>query len=593
MEISFVNEKIEELKSQQEAKKSVSARYSTIRFLLIVAVLYCFYMGYQQYTLFYVLAVFGLLLFLWFVRLHAIVKQDLSDLETLQEVYQDILARKGSEWKHFKEQGSSYLNETTMQEYDLDIFGKTSLYQYLSVAHTYFGKDALASLLSCKRQDVKELKQRQEAIRELLEKQEFTLHMTQLSKLYGKHGKKKKRKTMDEFFAYMEDRQITYPAVFRVVTKILPVVTIGCCLATIMFQISYGFALVSAMLSMCIALLFFMKNSASLGLINAIADMMKDYERMFAALQEEEFTSTYLKELKSQVKNANQGIRELNTILQFVRLRSNGIMVFVANAFFLLDFQCVYALEKWKGTYGLHVKEWLETIGSVEGMLSLAQIGLVKDQLCFPRVIESNTPSFEMKQLHHPLLMEANAVANSFEATHGSYVITGSNMSGKTTFLRTIGVNMVLFHAGAPVCAKEFSASSMNIFTSMRVHDDVSEGISTFYAEILRIKQMMQESDKKEPMLVLIDEIFKGTNSADRILCAKQAIVRLHLPWVITMVSTHDFELCDLAKDDQIKAKNNHFSEYYEEDTICFDYLLKNGRCTTTNAKQLMKLAGF
>ena len=166
-------------------------------------------------------------------------------------------------------------------------------------------------------------------------------------------------------------------------------------------------------------------------------------------------------------------------------------------------------------------------------------------------------------------------------------------MSGKTTFLRTIGVNMILFQAGAPVCADEFIASPLSIYTSMRVHDDVSEGISTFYAEILRIKQMMEESKKKEPILVLIDEIFKGTNSADRILCAKQAIVRLHLPWVICAVSTHDFELCDLEYDEKIQARNYHFSEYYEDDRIHFDYTLKDGRCKTTNAKQLMKMAGF
>lgn len=164
-------------------------------------------------------------------------------------------------------------------------------------------------------------------------------------------------------------------------------------------------------------------------------------------------------------------------------------------------------------------------------------------------------------------------------------------MSGKTTFLRTIGINMILLHAGAPICAVSGKATPMNVYTSMRVQDNVSEGISTFYAEILRIKDMMIASEKKEKMLVLVDEIFKGTNSADRIVCAKTALEKLHLPWIITFVSTHDFELCDMDK--TMNAKNYHFSEYYEDDKIQFDYTLKDGRCTTTNAKQLMKMAGF
>ena len=138
-------------------------------------------------------------------------------------------------------------------------------------------------------------------------------------------------------------------------------------------------------------------------------------------------------------------------------------------------------------------------------------------------------------------------------------------MSGKTTFLRTIGINLVLMHAGASVCAASFAAASMSLFTSMRVHDNVSEGISTFYAEILRIQKM--------------------TNSADRIYCATSAIHHLHQPWIITMISTHDFELCELCDDPRIYAQNYHFSEYYENDKICFDYRLKEGKCKTTNVR--------
>lgn len=171
-------------------------------------------------------------------------------------------------------------------------------------------------------------------------------------------------------------------------------------------------------------------------------------------------------------------------------------------------------------------------------------------------------------------------------------VITGSNMSGKTTLLRTIGINLVLAYAGSPVCAKEFNCSIMDIFTSMRVKDDISTGVSTFYAELIRIKMIIEHVKKQSPMIFLIDEIFRGTNSNDRISGAKNIISNLYKEWIIGLISTHDFELCEMENEKHINVKNYHFSEYYENNKIIFDYKLKQGRCNTTNAKYLMRLVG-
>ena len=166
-------------------------------------------------------------------------------------------------------------------------------------------------------------------------------------------------------------------------------------------------------------------------------------------------------------------------------------------------------------------------------------------------------------------------------------------MSGKTTFLRSIGINLVLSYAGGPALASEFKTSVMKVLTSIRVEDNVNKGISTFYAELLRIKDMTEYNKNKMPMICLIDEIFKGTNSADRIICAAEAIKKLSQPWSITLVSTHDFELCNLESDDNINAVNYHFAEYYENGEIKFDYNIQDGRCVTTNAKMLLKMAGI
>lgn len=571
--------------------KEKASRYAMIRFLLVIGIIFFIYQAESRNRIFYLISIILVVVFLYIAYLHRQVKSILEDKETMLEVYDRISKRKSEEWKTFEDQGSDFLNEQMTQEMDLDVFGKASLFQYLNVASTLHGREALAHLLSVKKQQPEDIIKRQNAVKELIKKQSFTLEMNMLSRLFSKHAKKLKKKKLDSFLTYMEETMTPQPVILKLLSYIMPMLVIIAFILCGIGKLQIELAMGCFTITLCFAFIFFMGNNTQLSYVESMHDLIIDYERMFVNMEKQSFDCEELIQLQQQLSDAQDGIQRLNQILGFVRVRSNSILFLFANGIFLMDFHCMRALKNWKDQYGHHVRGWLEAIGKIEALMSLAQIGYAKDHICFGEVSEQFM--LDMKQMAHPLINEEKAVSNSLKMQDGSYVITGSNMSGKTTFLRTIGVNMILFQAGAPVCADAFIASPMSIYTSMRVHDDVSEGISTFYAEILRIKQMMEESKKKEPMLVLIDEIFKGTNSADRILCAKQAIVRLHLPWVICAVSTHDFELCDLEHDEKIQARNYHFSEYYEDDHIHFDYTLKDGRCKTTNAKQLMKLAGF
>ena len=166
-------------------------------------------------------------------------------------------------------------------------------------------------------------------------------------------------------------------------------------------------------------------------------------------------------------------------------------------------------------------------------------------------------------------------------------------MSGKTTFMRSIGVNLVLAYAGGYCTARRLCVSIMEVCTSMRAEDNVNEGISTFYAELLRIKHIIGVSQKQQPMIALIDEIYTGTNSKDRIFAAKETVRNLSRPYAIILLSTHDFELCDLESDNLVHAKNYYFTEHYDQNQILFDYKIRKGRCQTTNALHLLRMAGI
>lgn len=592
MQLSYIHEQKEKLRKEIEIKKQESGRFSFLRFLSIVGFIFGIYQGYYgNHPYFYIVSILLCVVFIYLVIKHNRIKKEIEDTQALFFVYEDIEKRKDDRWKEYTDTGEEFLVEDAKQEVDLDIFGKASLFQYLNCAKTMEGRKYLASLLSWKQQDSEQIKQRQEAVKECISSTDLSLRFMQLSKLFEWHAGKKKKRQMEHFYQAMETHEHFYAKLWKRICIFISVCCVGITAASFFFHQLQAYALILFMGSLCLAFLFYMKNSAVLSSTGMYASIMQDYQRMLEEIEHADVTSAFLQQLKKDCAQADHAILKLQHILQMVQVRNNFILHFIVNGFLLLDFQCVFALEDWKERYGSHVRTWLCAIGKMEAMVSLAQIGLVKDTYCEAKVIEHETPTFCFEKMYHPLIQEKRAVANSFDADNKTYIITGSNMSGKTTFLRTIGINMILFHAGAPLCAVSGSATSMNLYTSMRVHDNVSEGISTFYAEILRIKDMMLASEKKEKMLVLVDEIFKGTNSADRIVCAKTALEKLHLSWIITFVSTHDFELCDMDK--TMNAENYHFSEYYEDDKILFDYTLKEGRCTTTNAKQLMKMAGF
>ena len=232
-------------------------------------------------------------------------------------------------------------------------------------------------------------------------------------------------------------------------------------------------------------------------------------------------------------------------------------------------------------------------IGEWEALMSLASMSTIYPDGAFAEIEESDTPFFEAKGIGHPLISEKTLVRNDFSLEKGCAMITGSNMSGKTTLLRTVGINTVLAFSGAVCPASSLKLSLMNIGASMRIEDNLGEGVSTFYAELVKIERIVKIAESGRPLLFLIDEIFRGTNSKDRTDGAWTVLKKLHKPSIIGMMSTHDYELCKMNGNGEVDLVYYHFSEYYDDDGLHFDYLLKKGMSTETNAKYLMKLVGI
>jgi len=503
--------------------------------------------------------------------------------------------RLNHKWNRFRDNGEEFLTDNSNAEKDLDIFGKDSLFQFLCVANTKDGKERLAAFLTEGNPNFDVLRDRQKAVQELMENKELSLNLEIYSMIIGNEKENTNSEWYDNFMKYISLKKKLFSKAIGLLSIVMPVITLITCFFSIKYKMGIKFLFILVIMQLCITSFISYKNKKVLQKVFSFCRHIGMYSKILDIIEKAEFKSDYLRELQNNLvinQKATRGIAKLYSLNEFFQVQHNSYVHIILQGIVMYDIQCIRMLEKWKKIYSENIFEWFRVIGDIEALLSLSMIGLDRN-VTFPIFREENQPLLDGKEMIHPLIASDKAVANSIRLRRETGIITGSNMSGKTTFLRTLGINVVLAYAGAPVLAKSLQLSEMKLFTSMRVADDVSKGISTFYAEVKRIKEMADFSKKRVPMLILIDEIFKGTNSADRIVGAKEVIRKLSKSHTILLVSTHDFELCDLIVEKNVTGQNYHFQEYYQEDKLCFDYKIRSGKCQTTNAKYILRMAGL
>jgi DNA mismatch repair ATPase MutS len=351
---------------------------------------------------------------------------------------------------------------------------------------------------------------------------------------------------------------------------------------------------------LCIQILILLigakKRSITFNSIYKYKNSIAIYFRLLSLITEKDFESDYLKQLKNNLiiskdKNAAKSIKKLSNIYDKVSDRKNMLFIIV-NILLLWDYQCMIGFEKWRVSSGKNLEMWLDVIGQFEALNSISNIIYDNPQWAIPSISDGD---FIIKAdgLGHPLIGDKRVCNNiTINNKKNILLITGSNMSGKSTFLRTVGINLILCYIGAPVCAKKFECSMMKIYTCMRTSDNLDNNISSFYAEILRIKGIVESVKANKKVFFLLDELFKGTNSIDRHDGAKALIKQLGSQGASGLISTHDLELCDL-QNEYSRIKNYHFQEYYINNELKFDYKIREGASTTRNALYLIKLAGI
>ncbi|WP_142414079.1 MutS family DNA mismatch repair protein [Hathewaya massiliensis] len=570
-------------------------KLSIIRLLAMVLGIYFTYdglkKGFNSLNLFLMFSFYAV--FVVLIIYHKKFKDKLNFSKEIIKINQKYLDRINGDWVSFEDVGEEFIDHSHKYSRDLDIVGQKSIFQLINITNTFNGRKRLGKDLLNGEYSLEEITLRQEAIKELHEKLDLCEEMEYIT---GKH--KKKLNSPEKLVNYAEDSDVLIKSKgLKGFIYTLPLITFPLILVISSFNISKFRILVPLIIILQILIwaMGFLKLNNILGDIGNFKYNLDTYVHILKLIEGEEFSSEKLKVIKVKLfKEENSSmiaIKELGKISEKVNLRYNGFLYMLLNIFLLWDYQCVFSLEAWRRKYGNKIRESLELIGEIESLMSLSVLTHINEEVSYPKIEHGKVPKVESRQLGHPLINSKDRVANDLVMNNNIFIITGSNMSGKTTFLRTIGINLVLAYSGAPVCAKEMSCSILDIFTSMRITDDLNNGISTFYAELMRIKEIIKESKENKSMIFLIDEIFRGTNSLDRILGAKTVLGNLNSEGIIGAITTHDLELCELEKYSRIV--NYHFSEHYKDDKIYFDYKLKNGKSTTTNAKFLMKIVGI
>lgn len=592
MNSGTIQKKVEQLHQQGKLLEATSIKISSVRVVLVLVVILSLFSGYymnKEYL--YLVSLLALLIFIWLIKKHDKIIEEKEYIQTKEKVLLRYIDRYNNSWKEFEETGIEYLTSSHGIAKDLDIVGKQSLFQYISIANTGRGKKQLVKRLTTILYTIPDLQKQQEAVKELSNKQDFVLDL----EIYGQMIPRKEslEKGLEEFITIvqLQKKQMSM-GIFK---YLIPMITITAIILAI-FGIAFKWTvLLSAIFigsQLVITGIMAYKNHLLFKQVVQVSSCFKRYYSICKIIEQQTFTSEYLLSLQDKMykPNATKAIKELDTILDAIKQRSNVMAFLLFNSILLWDVHCKERFNQWILEYGESLDTWLEVIGELEALSSLQVILQIKPVTSFPSIESTKVPILQFKNLSHPLISNDKAIDNTFTMESPLCVITGSNMSGKTTFLRTIGLNLMLAYAGGPVLAKEWHSSLLQIYTSMRIEDDVS-GISTFYGELLRVKEIVEASKQPNFMIAFIDEIFKGTNSNDRIIGAKETVKRLSLPHVLTFITTHDFELCQL--EDDIKCSNYHFEEYYQDNKIYFDYKIKQGRSTTTNAQYLLKMVGI
>lgn len=489
--------------------------------------------------------------------------------------------------------GSNYKPETHEYANDLDIFGRASLYQYINRTNSEQGNKMFADWLLHQALPGMIL-QRQETVKELTPETGWRQQLQSCG-----IATKITIATQQRIEKWLEQPvSFSGKLLWNILKYLLPAISFSFLTLHLInildASIFYPLMLLMLAVSFAISKLIIPDYLQ----LNRIAPELESLSGSISLIEKKEFKTDLIKKLQAKYKTglvtSSESIKKLKKVLDLLDIRLNPLVFIPLNTFLFWDLQQIFTLEKWKIANKHNIRDWFGTLAEIECLSSIANLAFNHPENSFPR-ISNKEGVFIADSMGHPLIAKEKMVCNSFstEGVNQMNLITGSNMAGKSTFLRSIGINIVLAMMGSTVFARSLALSPMKVLSSMRVSDNLEESTSTFYAELKKLKEVINSVYNNEKVFLLLDEILRGTNSADRHAGSKALIKQLIHHKAVGLIATHDLELAKLADEFPDKIHNYHFDVQVANDELYFDYKLKRGICQSMNASLLMKKIGI
>ena len=476
---------------------------------------------------------------------------------------------------------------------DMDLFGKFSLYQYINRCESQQGQSLLADHL-LEPLPFEHIKEYQEAIRELEPQLEWRQQLQSFAR-----SAKFSLSTEERIKGWLQQEDKTINTRFwKPVSYIYPFIPLGAVIFYSWELISLPVFLLVMFLCYSFGTQYSKRVNAIHGNVSRIEPEIYSLQQQILHLEKQPFKSALLQQMQKLIQGTHQKasaeLLALKKILYRFDFRLNMLMGPLMNIFLLWDIRQMISMQSWKNQNKKLLRTWIEGMAAMEVLNSLAVLAFNHPQYCFPNFSGADF-FFEAKGLGHPLIPSFRRIDNdcSISGTGQIMLITGSNMAGKSTFLRSVGVNTVLAMMGAPVCASSLTLSPTRLISSMRIADNLAENTSTFYAELKKLQMIIGKVNRHEKIFILLDEILRGTNSLDRHTGSAAFLKQLVQEKAVAIVATHDIELSSLAEEYPAAIHNYHFDVQVSGEELYFDYKLKTGICRSMNASILMKKIGI
>ncbi|GET29913.1 hypothetical protein [Prolixibacter sp. SD074] len=535
----------------------------------------------------------GLMVFFYFVRKDYLLGINLENVQAaIRAVNNEIASLESQKYSGFN--GECFKSNSHPYTSDLHVFGENSLFHFLNRTFTLRGQRKLAKWLSSAASDT-EIVDRQNAVRELASLPDFLLNILALSELNKEYQVTESLEILETCSSSVILRKLKY---VRFLSFFLSSINVGVFVLWIIGYASFIFPLI------IIPVTYFLIHVIADRYLNSelnetakLSNQLLFFEQFILVFEKREFHSKLLTGLSSQFSLGGTGgaavIKMIRKALERNDIRLNLVIQLMVNSWLHTDIWFFYSFYAAREKYNKRFSLWFSAIAKLEALISLGVLQF-NNNWCFP-IVDENKLQLDAENFGHPLISPNQRVLNSvsMDAEGRLIVITGSNMSGKSTLLRSIGINMVLALAGAPACAQKFSIGNFVLMTYMVISDSLDDNISTFQAELIKIRHVLEAIKEKENVFVLLDELLRGTNTKDRELGSKAIVSKLIQDKVFSIVSTHDLNLATIELQYPKKVKNMHFDIKIEDNSMFFDYKLKDGICNNFNASLLLKEIGL